>query len=163
MNNEPSQNLSELNESSVIFITHLTPFSAFPIRVTKMRFNLKALFLLASATNGFQVPTPRNNLSLFVTPTGSLSSNLDNSQGINRKITFARSSTLSMSTSTEVSSWEDITALSNSQPIGAALNNEVEVRKTGKASPHVQSKLRLFASDEKPKITLYRDHAGWCK
>ena len=126
-----------------------------------MKFNLKALLLLASATNGFQVPTiSRNHSSLFVTSTGSLSSNLYNSQGINRKI---RSSRLSMSTSTEVSSWGELTALSSSQPIGAAFNNEVEVRKTGKASPHVQSKLRLFASDEKPKITLYRDHAGWCK
>ena len=60
-------------------------------------------------------------------------------------------------------SWEDLKSASGSQSIGSALNEEVELRKTGKGSAHVQSKLRLFSSDEnQPKITLYRDHAGWC-
>jgi len=60
-------------------------------------------------------------------------------------------------------SWDELKAESADQAVGAALNNEVEKRKEGKGSAHVQSRLRLFSSDEKaPKITLYRDHAGWC-
>lgn len=72
------------------------------------------------------------------------------------------SSSYLMSTSTEISSWDDLKHLSGEQPVGAALNNEVALRLSGRGSPHVQSKLRLFSSDTKPKITLYRDHAGWC-
>jgi len=60
------------------------------------------------------------------------------------------------------SSWGDLKAASGEQAVGGALNQEVELRKTGNGSAHVQSNLRLFGSEEKPKITLYRDHAGWC-
>jgi glutathione S-transferase len=67
-----------------------------------------------------------------------------------------------MSTSTEISSWDDLRRISSDLPVGSALNNEVALRLKGKGSPHVQSKLRLFSSDTPPKITLYRDHAGWC-
>ena len=59
-------------------------------------------------------------------------------------------------------SWDDLKTESGSQAVGTALTNEVEQRKVGKGSAHVQNKLRLFSSEEKPKITLYRDHAG-CK
>ncbi len=62
----------------------------------------------------------------------------------------------------QVLSWEQLKANSADQAVGNALNKEVEKRKSGKGSAHVQSKLRLFSSEEKPKITLYRDHAG-CK
>ncbi len=57
-------------------------------------------------------------------------------------------------------SWDELKVESGQQLVGAALNNEVEKRKEGKGSAHVQSNLRLFSSDEKPKLTLYRDHAG---
>jgi hypothetical protein len=71
---------------------------------------------------------------------------------------------LAMSSTSTVAppSWDELKTESASQAVGTALNDEVEKRKEGKGSAHVQSKLRLFASDEKPKITLYRDHAG-CK
>lgn len=59
-------------------------------------------------------------------------------------------------------SWDDLKTASAKQAVGNALNKEVEKRQTGKGSAHVQSKLRLFSSEDKPKITLYRDHAG-CK
>ena len=71
--------------------------------------------------------------------------------------------TLSMSAQiTATSSWDDLKASSAAQPIGSALNNEIEVRKSGRGSAHVGSKLRLFDADEneQPKITFYRDHAG---
>jgi hypothetical protein len=71
--------------------------------------------------------------------------------------------TLSMSVQIiATSSWDDLKASSAAQPIGSALNNEIEVRKSGRGSPHVGSKLRLFDADEseQPKITFYRDHAG---
>jgi len=48
--------------------------------------------------------------------------------------------------------------------VGTALDQEADLRAAGKGSAFVQSNLRLFESGEegKPKLTLYRDHAGWC-
>lgn len=50
-------------------------------------------------------------------------------------------------------------------PVGKSLNDEMELRKQGKGSAHVQNTLRLFESSNNnklPPIKLYRDHAGWC-
>ena len=64
-------------------------------------------------------------------------------------------------------SWNDLQSLASSTPVGSSLDEEVSLRPTGRAAPFVQNKLRLFdseefSSDKPPKITLYRDHAGWC-
>jgi len=69
-----------------------------------------------------------------------------------------------MSATTDLAtSWAELESLSGSQVVGTALNDEVKTRSTGRGSAHVSSDLRLFSSStEKPKITLYRDHAGWC-
>jgi len=72
-----------------------------------------------------------------------------------------------MSSSTDappmtIPSWADLEAKVGKTSVGQALNSEVELRKQGRGSAHVQNTLRLFDSDSKdPKITLYRDHAGW--
>lgn len=42
------------------------------------------------------------------------------------------------------------------------MNAEQESRIGGTGAPFVQNKLRLFGSSERPRLTLYRDHAGWC-
>ena len=68
---------------------------------------------------------------------------------------------MSSTTATAVPSWEDLTSEVANTEIGQALNKEVEIRKEGKGSAHVQNKLRQFGKDESPQITLYRDHAGW--
>ena len=60
------------------------------------------------------------------------------------------------------SSWSDLKKLSGGSVVGSALNDAASLRERGGGSAFVQSKLRLFSSSEKPKITLYRDHAG-CK
>ena len=39
---------------------------------------------------------------------------------------------------------------------------EQEARATGIGAPFVQNKLRLFDCNQRPRLTLYRDHAGWC-
>eukprot|EP00979_Chaetoceros_neogracilis_P001997 scaffold361_cov265-Chaetoceros_neogracile.AAC.7 len=65
-----------------------------------------------------------------------------------------------MSSQESIPSWNDLKDSSAAQPIGAALNDEVEVRKSGKGSAHASNKLRLFDAKEQPKITLYRDSAG---
>lgn len=67
-----------------------------------------------------------------------------------------------MNSNTAILSWADLQSLSGNQPVGSALNKEAELRLRGFGSAHVQNKLRLFTSNEMPKITLYRDHAGWC-
>jgi len=64
---------------------------------------------------------------------------------------------------TSVPNWGNLASLAGNQGVGSALNDEAKKRSSGHGSAHVHSKLRLFSSsDEKPKITLYRDHAGWC-
>ncbi|GAX18073.1 glutathione S-transferase [Fistulifera solaris] len=73
---------------------------------------------------------------------------------------IAASNTPIMTTTT--SSWDDLVKQMDATPVGKALTNELEVRKTGKGSPHVHNTLRKFDSDEDPQVILYRDHAGWC-
>lgn len=78
----------------------------------------------------------------------------------------ARSTTSHLTMST-LPSWSDLQTSSSSTPVGSALDNDVALRPTGRAAPFVQNKLRLFDSEDfsaekPPKITLYRDHAGWC-
>ncbi|KAL3775016.1 hypothetical protein ACHAW5_003754 [Stephanodiscus triporus] len=70
---------------------------------------------------------------------------------------------MSMSaTSTDTSSWLGLQAEAAKTAVGAALNSEQESRVRGTGAPFVQNKLRLFGSTERPRLTLYRDHAGWC-
>lgn len=76
-------------------------------------------------------------------------------------------SILSMSAATVAAappSWSDLKSISSSQSVGAALDSESVRREAGRGSAFVQSKLRLFDSADGtlPKLTLYRDHAGWC-
>lgn len=63
-----------------------------------------------------------------------------------------------------VPSWSDLKKQSEETPVGQALVKEVEIRKGGGGSAHVQNRLRRFGSteEEEPAITLFRDHAGWC-
>ena len=80
--------------------------------------------------------------------------------------TRARSTTSHLAMST-LPSWSDLQSSATSTAVGSALDNEVTLRPTGRAAPFVQNKLRLFDSEDfsaekPPKITLYRDHAGWC-
>jgi glutathione S-transferase len=67
-------------------------------------------------------------------------------------------------TSGNIPSWKDISASLGKTPVGQALDDQVEKRQQGLGAPHVHSKLRKFHSsqDRLPRITLYRDHAGWC-
>jgi len=76
------------------------------------------------------------------------------------------SSSSSSSTSVAVPTWDDLKSRASETPVGRALDRDLELRKSGKGSPHVHSKLRLFedsnSGDDLPVFTLYRDHAGWC-
>jgi len=73
------------------------------------------------------------------------------------------STSLSMSTvATDVPTWSELQSKSKATVVGQALEQESALRKGGKGSAFVQSKLRKFQSDKEPEITIYRDHAGWC-
>ncbi len=109
----------------------------------------------------------------FLSPISQSHSNLSNSSFSQRGALSSvqqRTSSVSLLTmsaqSTEVSSsWDDLKISSAGQAVGSAMNNEVELRKVGRGSSHVQNTLRLYDTPEgeaPPKITLYRDHAGWC-
>lgn len=77
----------------------------------------------------------------------------------------SKMSTSSSSAATELSkSWKELQQLTQNTLTGEALTNDKKQRELGLGVPHVHNKLRLFSSSEttKSKITLYRDHAGWC-
>ena len=82
-------------------------------------------------------------------------------------------STLVMSSTsasaTAPTSWSDIQTAVGKTSVGKALNDEVSQRKLGLGSAHVHNTLRKFdlvdednKEDAEPRITLYRDYAGWC-
>lgn len=69
--------------------------------------------------------------------------------------------------------WEELRAWSSATVTGAALDEDRTLRALGRGGAHVANTLRLFdsAADEdeaaqqggaKPRITFYRDNAGWC-
>lgn len=76
------------------------------------------------------------------------------------QIAAKMSSTTSTSDVTALS-WSDLQKMVGETSVGAALNNESNIRLEGKGSAYVQNKLRKFDSDDEPVITLFRDHAGW--
>mmetsp|Transcript_3131 Transcript_3131/g.5814 ORF Transcript_3131/g.5814 Transcript_3131/m.5814 type:complete len:592 (-) Transcript_3131:88-1863(-) len=125
--------------------------------------------LLVSTTKAFQslaiAKISRITLRPFsscATTTGSRFLSTSSPSANNNRNNNSRLYMSSMASSSCSSSWDDLKALSGTQPMGAALNQEAGLRKDGNGSAHVQSKLRLFGSKVQPKITLYRDHAGWC-
>ncbi|KAL3803232.1 hypothetical protein ACHAWO_005589 [Cyclotella atomus] len=63
---------------------------------------------------------------------------------------------------TNTDSWANLQTVASQTKVGAALDLEVESRIKGTGAPFVQNNLRLFGSNERPKLTLFRDHAGWC-
>jgi len=67
-------------------------------------------------------------------------------------------------TTSTAPSWSALQKNAGETDAGRALNDEVALRKRGRGSAFVQNTLRLFDSDDEKdlKITLYRDHAGWC-
>jgi len=79
------------------------------------------------------------------------------------------SSCLSMSSSAApaaagtISAWEELREASGQTIVGAALDQETHLRQMGGGSAAVGNKLRLYGKQtEKPTLTLFRDHAGWC-
>ena len=73
---------------------------------------------------------------------------------------FIRSTQTFMSSSAETDSWTTLQSLASGTKVGAALDAEREARNKGIGAPFVQNNLRLFGSNARPKLTLYRDHAG---
>lgn len=69
---------------------------------------------------------------------------------------------LTMSATSTDTSWGALQTAASNTAVGAALNSEQESRANGTGAPFVQNKLRLFGSDDRPRLTLFRDHAGWC-
>ncbi len=92
----------------------------------------------------------------------SLSSTSDASSSTPAAASSSSSSLQPLSFVVPSSSWSELLQACEATPVGQALRQEKELRQQGKGSAHVQNQLRLFDSDDQPpKITLYRDHAGW--
>lgn len=72
---------------------------------------------------------------------------------------FTRKTTLFMS-AIDTDSWTKLQSSASQTKVGAALDLESVSRIEGTGAPFVQNKIRLFDSNERPKLTLYRDHAG---
>lgn len=74
---------------------------------------------------------------------------------------YTRAATkISMSSTTDTDSWANLQLVASRTKVGAALDFESDSRANGTGAPFVQNKLRLFGSNDRPKLTLYRDHAG---
>lgn len=99
-------------------------------------------------------------IGIIVTPAWTFLSASPKSQFSTADSSFQRRMTATTST---VASWDDLVRHMDETPVGKALTNEVEIRKTGKGSAHVHNTLRTFDPDnnQDPQIILYRDHAGW--
>lgn len=63
---------------------------------------------------------------------------------------------------TSIDSWENLQSAASNTPVGAALDKESASRNAGTGAAFVQNKLRMFDANDRPKLTLFRDHAGWC-
>jgi glutathione S-transferase len=64
-----------------------------------------------------------------------------------------------------VMSWKELQHLANEESdVGKALTKDQALRESGYGEAHVSNTLRLFdkPADFQPKLTLYRDKAGWC-
>lgn len=80
-------------------------------------------------------------------------------KSIRAPMTAAASATLPET----VLDWEAISAACHDTETGKKLAAEEALREKGEGLPHVTSKLRLFGhAEEDVRVTLYRDHAGWC-
>ena len=83
------------------------------------------------------------------------------------KANLQMSSSATETTFIPAKNWSSLQTLTKGTPTGESLEKDLEERKVGKGAPHVANKLRLFDSkdkslENKPKLTFYRDHAGWC-
>ena len=65
--------------------------------------------------------------------------------------------------SAAVGAWDSLKATLAASPTFQRMEAEAELRATGAGPAHTDNKLRLFGkSEEDVRVTLYRDHAGWC-
>ena len=65
---------------------------------------------------------------------------------------------------TTAPSWTSLQEQASVTLEGTRIKDQISLRSQGLGTPHVANKLRLQdASDESEiRLTLYRDHAGWC-
>ncbi|CAB9509865.1 IN2-1 homolog B [Seminavis robusta] len=61
-------------------------------------------------------------------------------------------------------SWQELQKLVHGTPTGSRLQTEETLRQRGQGPPHTDALLRLFQEKDETnvRVTLYRDHAGWC-
>eukprot|EP01041_Mallomonas_annulata_P008588 gene8588-17717_t len=58
--------------------------------------------------------------------------------------------------------WESLTTSASTTITGLKIIEQDQLRTTGGGAPHTDAKIRLFGSSEEPRLTFYRDTAGWC-
>ena len=59
-------------------------------------------------------------------------------------------------------SWADLKSKALETPFGIQRAKDEELWAVGLGPPHTDAKLRLFGTNEEPRITLFRDSAAWC-
>ena len=65
--------------------------------------------------------------------------------------------------SAAVGDWDSLKTTLAASPTFKRMEAEAELRATGAGPAHTDNKLRLFGKSEGDvRVTLYRDHAGWC-
>ena len=99
---------------------------------------------------------------------------LNQSYNHNTNAKIYQPTTLQMSSSADAISsfkpaknWSALQSLTKETSVGNALQDDLDARLEGNGTPHVSNTLRLFDSSKegngnRPKLTFYRDQAGWC-
>ena len=69
---------------------------------------------------------------------------------------------LTFDTVGDTPAWGDIKAGLEATATGQALAKDKAAWEVGEGPAHNDAKLRLFGSTGEPRVTLFRDKAGWC-
>ena len=79
-----------------------------------------------------------------------------------KKIASASGAEKAIVMSSQLPGWEDLTTLAKGTLTGQRMESEAVLREKGEGLAHQDAKFRLFGSKGEPRVTYYRDTAGWC-
>ena len=114
------------------------------------------------------VTAPATTTALSFNPLGDMANKLFGSSGAAAAAAASASSSPTAvlpdftPLGSSVPSWDGLGAKLDTTPTAQRLAQEVEARQLGHGPPHTDAKLRLFGTTAEPRVTLYRDQAGWC-
>ena len=114
------------------------------------------------------VTAPATTTALSFNPLGDMANKLFGSSGAAAAAAASASSSPTAvlpdftPLGSSVPTWDGLGDKLDTTPTAQRLAQEAEARQLGHGPPHTDAKLRLFGTTAEPRVTLYRDQAGWC-